>query len=75
MNAGRLWAGGVATAVVAALIAVMALATVVGAVLPFTTNGPRSAQVTTAAINAVIGVAIWSLVDHAGRRSLVPDLR
>ena len=134
MLVGRLWAGGVATAVVAALVAIvgilvargvlnlevlapedqgtwgdvstltyalvafaggliatglmhallvstpspfsffnwiMALVTVVAAVLPFTTSAELDAKIATAIINALIGIAIWTLTDSTAARSLV----
>ena len=132
VDAGRLWAGGFATALVAALIAVagilvargvlkipvlspkeqgtwgnattltyalvafglgliatglihallistpspfnyfgwiMALATVVGVALPFTSGAALEAKIATAIINGLIGIAIWALTDSAARRS------
>jgi len=132
VDAGRLWAGGFATALVAALIAVagiliargvlkipvlspkeqgawgsastltyavvafgiglvatglihalllstpspfnyfgwiMGLATVVAAALPFTSGAALDAKIATAIINALIGIAIWTLTDSSARRS------
>jgi hypothetical protein len=132
VDAGRLWAGGFATALVAALIAVagiliargvlkipvlapkeqgtwgnastltyalvafgagliatglihallittpspftyfgwiMGLATVVAAALPFTSGAATDAKIATAVINALIGIAIWTLTDSSARRS------
>ncbi len=133
VDAGRLWAGGLATAVVAALIAIvgilvargvlkidvlapqesgawgdastvtlalvafvgglvatglihglllstpspfsffgwiMGLATVVAAVLPFTTSADMDSKIATAVIYALVGIAIWSLTASTAHRSL-----
>lgn len=133
VDAGRLWAGGAATAVVAALIAIVGilisrgivdvavlapkgsgawgnantvayavcafafglvatglihvllmytpspymffgwiigLCTLVGALAPFATSADVAPQVSTAIINAVIGLAVWSLTLSAARRSV-----
>src|SRR3954468_4798091 len=133
VNAGRLWAGGLATAVIAALIAVvgivvsrgvfdvavlaphragtwgdantvtyavgafcfallatgaihllliatpspftffgwiMALCTLVGAVSPFATTAQQASQISTALINVVIGLAVWSLTASSAHRSV-----
>lgn len=133
VNAGRLWAGGVATAVVAALIAIVGiliargifdvavlapktsgswgnantatyalaafgggllataiihvllistpspftffgwiigLCTLVAALAPFAVGGDLAPELTTAIINAVIGIAIWSLTASGARRSV-----
>lgn len=133
VDAGKLWAGGVATAVVAALIAIvgiviargifdipvlapkgsgtwgsantvtyalaafgigllatglmhvlllttpspftffgwiLGLCTLVAVLAPFATSADRAPKVATAAINLVIGVAIWSLTAGTARRSL-----
>lgn len=133
VDAGKLWAGGVATAVVAALIAIvgiviargifhiavlapkrsgtwgnantvtyalvafaigvlatalmhllllytpapftffgwiLGLATLVGALAPFASNADTASKVSTAIINAIIGIATWSLLASTGRRSL-----
>jgi Family of unknown function (DUF6069) len=133
VDAGKLWAGGVATAIVAALIAVvgimvargvldiyvfapkdkgaweaasavsyaaasalaallatalmhalllatprptmffgwiMFLVAVIGATWPFTTGAALENQVATAVLNALIVVAIWSLVASSAQRSL-----
>jgi hypothetical protein len=132
VDAGRLWAGGFATALVAALIAVagiliargvlkipvlapkeqgtwgsastltyavvafgfgliatglihalllstpspfnyfgwiMGLVTVVAAALPFTSGAELDAKIATAIINALIGIAVWTLTDSSARRS------
>lgn len=133
VDAGRLWAGGLATAVVAALIAIvgilvargvlkidvlapqesgawgdastvtlalvafaggllatalihglllstpspfsffgwiMGLATIVAAVLPFTTSADLDSKIATAVIYALIGIGIWTLTDSTAHRSL-----
>jgi hypothetical protein len=138
VDAGKLWAGGVATAIVAALIAVvgimvargvldiyvfapkdkgawesasalpyavasaiaallatalmhalllatprptlffgwiMLLVAVIGATWPFTTGADLENQVATAVLNALIVVAIWSLVASSAQRSLAPGSR
>jgi len=49
---------------------IMGLATVVAAALPFTSNASLEAKIATAIINALIGIAIWTLTDSSGRRSL-----
>jgi hypothetical protein len=132
VDAGRLWAGGVATAVVAALIAVvgiviargifdiavlapkksgtwgdantatyalaafgigllatalvhvlllstpspfvflgwiLGLCTLVAALAPFATDADLAPKVATAMINAIIGIAVWSLTANTARRS------
>jgi hypothetical protein len=132
VDAGRLWAGGVATALVAALIAVvgillargvfdvavlapkrngtwgnantltyavcafafgllacglmhllllstpspymffgwvLALCTLIGALVPFTTGAHTAPKVATAVINVLIGLAVWSLMLSTGHRS------
>lgn len=134
VNAGRLWAGGLATGIVAALIAVLGiviargifdvpvlapkesgnwgnastftyalaafaaalvatglmhllmlstpspfqffgwiilLLTAVAAAAPFATGAALAAQVATAVINAVIGLAIFGLTESTARRSIV----
>ncbi|MGE5290941.1 MAG: DUF6069 family protein [Micromonosporaceae bacterium] len=134
VNAGRLWAGGVATAVVAALIAIvgiliargifdiavlapkksgtwgnantvtyalvafgagllatalihvlllstpspftffgwiLGLGTLAAALAPFAAGGDLAPKVTTAVINAVIGIGIWSLTASTARRSVL----
>ena len=134
VNAGRLWAGGVATAVVAALIAIVgiliargifdipvlvpkksgtwgdastvtyalvafgagllatalihvllistpspftffgwiiALCTVAAALAPFAAGGDLAPKVTTAVINAFIGVGVWVLTASGARRSVL----
>jgi len=134
VDAGRLWAGGLATAIVAALIAVLGiliargifdvpvlapkesgnwgnantvtyavvafgaalvatglmhllllttpspfqffgwivlLLTAVAAAAPFATGATLAAQVATAVINAIIGLAIFALTESSARRSLV----
>lgn len=133
VDAGRLWAGGVATALVAALIAfagivvargifdiavlapkrsgvwgdadtatyalaafglgliatalvhvlllatpspfvflgwILGLCTLVAALAPFATDADLAPKVATAIINAIIGVAVWSLTATTARRSL-----
>ena len=50
---------------------IMALVTVVAAVLPFTTSAELDAKIATAIINALIGIAIWTLTDSTAARSLV----
>jgi hypothetical protein len=133
VNAGRLWAGGVATALVAALIAIvgiviargifdiavlapkksgtwgdantatyalaafgvgllatgimhvlllstpspfvflgwiLGLCTLVAALAPFATDADVAPKVATAMINAVIGIAVWSLTANTAHRSL-----
>lgn len=133
VNAGRLWAGGVATAVVAALTAIagilvargifhiavlapeksgtwgnantvtyalmafgagllatvlihvlllatpspftffgwiLGLCTLLAALAPFAAGGDLAPKVTTAAINAIIGIEIWSLTANMARRSV-----
>jgi hypothetical protein len=79
VDARSLWTGGLAAAIVAALLAItgivvargvfMATATVLAAAEPFTTNARLSARVATATINIVLGLAIWSLVSGSARRS------
>jgi hypothetical protein len=46
----------------------MGLATLAGAVVPFTISARVSAQVATATINAIIGLAIWILLENAAHR-------
>jgi Family of unknown function (DUF6069) len=133
VNAGRLWAGGAATAVVAAMIAVvgiliarglfdvpvlapkqdgtwgnantasyalvafgagllatalvhflllftpspfvffgwiLGLGTLAAVLAPFAAGGDMAPKVTTAVINAIIGVAIWSLTASTARRTI-----
>ncbi len=135
VDAGRLWAGGIATAVVAALIAIvgivvargifhvpvlapkrsgtwgdadtvtyalvafgiglfatalmhllllstpapftffgwiLGLGTLLGALAPFAASGEMAPKVSTAIINALIGIAVWSLTDSTAHRSLRP---
>jgi hypothetical protein len=60
VNAGRLWAGGAATAVVA----------------PFTQPAPLASKVFTAVINVIVGVAVISLLSGVGRGAVQPvDVR
>jgi hypothetical protein len=54
---------------------IMFLVTVVVAVWPFTTNAALEAQVATAALNAIIVIAIWSLVAGTAGRALSPASR
>jgi hypothetical protein len=49
---------------------IMGLATVVAAALPFTSGASLEAKIATAIINALIGIAIWTLTDSTGHRSL-----
>src|SRR4051794_22252748 len=133
VDAGRLWAGGVATALVAALIAVVGilvargifhievlapkksgtwgdadtatyalsafgigllatalihllllstpspfaffgwiagLCTILGTLAPFVTDADLAPKVSTAVINALIGIGVWSLTDSTARRSI-----
>jgi uncharacterized protein DUF6069 len=135
VDAGKLWAGGVATAVVAALIAIvgivlargifdvdviaphksgtwgnantavyalaafgfgllatglmhvlliatpspvvffgwiLGLCTLLGALAPFATSADVAPKVSTAIINAVIGIAVWSLTVATAHRSVHP---
>lgn len=61
VDAGRLWMGGLATARLAALVAVLA---------PFTTGADLDTKVATAAINLAIGLAIGSLVPGMARSAI-----
>lgn len=58
LNAGRLWAGGVATAIVAALVVVAA---------PVGQPAPLASKVFTAVVNLVAGVAVISLLTGVAR--------
>ena len=136
VDAGKLWAGGIATALVAALIAVVGivvargifhiavlapkksgtwgdadtgtyalaafgsgllatalihllllstpspfaffgwivgLCTILAALAPFVTDADLASKVSTAVINALIGIGIWSLTDSTARRSIRRD--
>jgi len=48
---------------------IIGLATVVAAALPFTSGAELEAKIATAIINALIGIAIWTLTDTSARRS------
>jgi hypothetical protein len=48
---------------------IIGIATVLAAAEPFTSDAQLSAQSATAAINVVLGLAIWSLVSGSARRS------
>jgi hypothetical protein len=48
---------------------IIGIATVLAAAEPFTTNARLSEKLATAAINIVIGLAIWSLVSGSAHRS------
>jgi hypothetical protein len=69
LNAGRLWAGGVATAVVAALAVVILVAA------PFSQPAPLASKVFTAIINLVAGVAVISLLSGVARTAVRPRSR
>jgi hypothetical protein len=96
-DAVQVWAGGVATAVVAALIAlaatgimyllmlgtpspglffgwIIALATVVAIVYPFSTSAPLDQKAATAVVDLVIGIAIGSLLSAVAVRSIRHDV-
>jgi hypothetical protein len=55
---------------------IIALATVVAVVFPFSTTAPISQKLATALVNLVLGIAIGSLVsevsNRAGRRRVIP---
>ena len=51
---------------------ILGLATLVGALAPFASDADTASKVSTAIINAFIGIAIWSLMASTGRRSLGP---
>jgi hypothetical protein len=76
VNAGRLWGGGVATAIVAALAVLagvfIALADVIAAAAPFTQPAPLASKIFTAIINIVVGVAVISLLSGVGRVAIRP---
>jgi hypothetical protein len=57
LNAGRLWTGGVATALVAALA-------------PFLSDADLDEKVATSAITLVVGVAIGSLLSGVARSAV-----
>jgi hypothetical protein len=61
VDASRLWTGGFATALVAALVAVLA---------PFMTDAELASKVATAAISLMLGIAIGSLVSGAARSAI-----
>jgi hypothetical protein len=48
---------------------IMGLVTVVAAALPFTSGAELDAKIATAIINALIGIAVWTLTDSSARRS------
>ena len=62
-----LWAGGVATAVVAALVALVTLLLVL---YPFSTSAPVSQKIATAAVTLVIGGVIGSLTNGVAARAV-----
>lgn len=49
---------------------VVALATLIGVVAPFTSGADLDAKVATAALDLVLGVAIWSLVSSVARSAV-----
>lgn len=49
---------------------IMALVILVSVLAPFATSAELAAKVATAAINGVIGIAVWSLTVGTARRSL-----
>jgi hypothetical protein len=51
---------------------IVGLATLAAAVVPFAAGAELAAKVSTAVINALIGIAVWSLTDSTARRSLRP---
>jgi hypothetical protein len=72
VDAARLWTGGLATALVAALVAVVGVLIARGlfdvpVLAPFMTDAELATKVATAAIALVIGMAIGSLVSGAAR--------
>jgi hypothetical protein len=75
LNAGRLWAGGVATAVVAALVVVAGVYIARG-ILGIPVLAPRAAgslgSSTTAVINLVACVAVISLLTGVARGAVRP---
>ena len=54
---------------------IMFLVIVVVAVWPFTTSAELNAQVATAVLNAIIVLAIWSLVSGTAGRAVEPGTR
>ena len=52
---------------------VVGLCTILAALAPFATDGDLASKVSTAVINALIGIAIWSLTDSNARRSIRRD--
>lgn len=54
---------------------VVALATVIGVVAPFTSDAEAEAQVATAGLNLVLGIAIGTLVSSVARSSIRPPGR
>ena len=48
---------------------IIALATVIAVVYPFSTTAPLSQKLATAAVNLILGIAIWSLVTEVSRRA------
>jgi hypothetical protein len=50
---------------------IILLLTAVAAAAPFATGATLAAQVATAAINALIGLAIFGLTESSARRSIV----
>ncbi|RIQ21815.1 DUF6069 family protein [Jiangella rhizosphaerae] len=49
---------------------VVALATLIGVVAPFTSGADLDAKVATAALDLVLGIAIWSLVSSVARSAV-----
>ena len=48
---------------------IIALATVIAVVYPFSTTAPLSQKLATAAVNLILGVAIWTLITEVSRRA------
>jgi uncharacterized protein YhhL (DUF1145 family) len=77
-----LWTGGLATAVVAALIVIVgvllargilgivALATLAAIITPFTRDAELGSKITTALVNLALGIALISLLSGVARSAL-----
>jgi hypothetical protein len=50
----------------------MGLCTLAAVVAPFATDADLAPKISTAIINAIIGIAIWNLTASSGHRSLSP---
>ena len=51
---------------------IMGLCTLAAVVAPFATDADLAPKISTAIINAIIGIAIWNLTASSGHRSLSP---